>query len=707
MSIQSKDLRNVVLLGHSGSGKTTFSECMLFEAGKLKRPGKVDEGTTVSDHTMIEKERGNSIFSTLMNVPWKSSKINIIDTPGLDDFVGEVIAGLKVADTGLMMINAKSGVEVSTELIWDYVQRFQTPTVFVVNHCDHERADYAQSLEQMQERFGSKVLPVQYPLNEEGDFHKIVDALRMIMYVFPKEGGKPSKEQIPSSELQQAQAMHLALVEAAAENDEELMEKYFDAGSLNEEELAKGLTIALAKQEVYPVFCCSALMNMGSGRVMGFLHDIAPSPVDRPAAPLKMDNLEVEGEDSLECKSDGEPSVFIFKTLSEPKVGRLSYFKVYAGTVSSGVDLLNRETSSQERMSQLFTANGKDREAAEELVAGDLGVTVKLRNSHTNNTLVPKGTEWSIAPIEFPASRFRVGVSPPEKGQIEKLAMALHAIEEEDPTFRFEQSKELSQILLHGQGELHLDLVKYRIEKVNNIEMQYERPKIPYRETIRQEGNAVYRHKKQSGGSGQFGEVHMKVLPYSEGMAAPNNMNVRHSEVVQLEWGGKLQFNNCIVGGAIDNKYMNAIKKGILQRMEDGPLTGSYCRDIAVFVYDGKMHAVDSNDMAFQLAGAAAFKEAFQQANPLLLEPIYDLEVLCSGNVMGDVMTDLQSRRAIIIGMDAEGHYQKIQAKVPLAELYKYSSSLRSISQGLAKFKRSFSEFSPCPKDVQQKLQNA
>lgn len=697
MSIQSKNLRNVVLLGHSGCGKTSFSECMLYEAGVTSRPGKVEDGTTVSDHTMIEKDRSNTIFSTLMHAHWKGSKINMIDTPGLDDFVGEVISSLKVADTALVLLNARSGVEVSTELIWEYIVEFETPSILVVNQCDHERADFGQTLEQAKARFGDKVLAVQYPLNAGTGFNKIVDALRMIVYVFPEGGGKPAKEQIPDSELAKAQEMHQALVEAAAENDDTLMEKYFDAGSLNEEELAAGLTIALANQQIFPVFCTSATQNMGSGRVMGFLHDIAPSPVDRPDAPLA-------GGGTIACKEEGSPVAFVFKTLSEPKVGRLSYFKVYSGTLKAGADLFNGRTMSSERLNQLFVANGKDRDNVDQLVAGDLGVTVKLKDTHTNDSLSPKGSNIGIAPIEFPASRIRVAVKPPGKGEIEKLAAAIHTIEEEDPTLKMELSKELKQTLLHGQGELHLDLIKYRIEKVNNIIMEFDRPKIPYRETIRKEASAEYQHKKQSGGSGQFGKVVMRILPYTEGMTQPSDLNVRKTDITELDWGGVLQFSNCIVGGAIDAKYMSAIKKGILMRMEDGPITGSYCRDIAVYVYDGKMHAVDSNDMAFQLAGAAAFKEAFNAANPLLLEPIYDLEVLCSGDVMGDVMNDLQGRRAVIMGMGAEGHYQKIEAKVPLAEMYKYSSSLRSISQGLAKFSRKFAEYSPCPGDVQAKL---
>jgi len=697
MAFDTKNLRNVVLLGHSGSGKTSFADNMLFEAKAISRLGKISEGNTTSDYTNIERERGNSIFSTLMHAEWKDSKINFIDTPGYDDFVGEVISALKVGDTAVMMLNARSGVEVGTELTWEYIQQFQTPTIFVINHLDNEKANYEMTLEQAQDRFGSKVIPVQYPLDQGIGFHTIVDALRMVMYVFHDTGGKPEKKPIPESELARAQEMHNALVEAAAENDEDLMEKFFEEGSLNEEELAEGLTIALANQEIYPVFCVSAERNMGSGRVMGFLNDIAPSPADRPAAKMK------NGED-LNCGNDGSATAFIFKTISEPRVGMVSYFKVYCGSVKSGDELVNATNRTSERMNQLYIANGQTRTPVDELRAGDIGVVVKLKNSHTNETLNTKGTDREIDPIHFPESRIRTAVTASSKNEIEKLVKALHQIEEEDPALHLDQSKSLKQMILHGQGQLHLDLIKYRIEKVNNVSMEFIRPKISYRETITRAANGSYRHKKQSGGSGQFGEVHMRIEPYYEGMPNPADLTLRFRETEELPWGGTLDFLWCIVGGSIDSKYSNAIKKGIMQKMEEGPLTGSHCQDIRVCIYDGKMHAVDSNDMAFMLASAQCFKNNFEESKPQILEPIYDLEILCSDDVMGDVMGDLQTRRAMIQGMDAQGHYQKIIAKVPVAELYQYSSTLRSITQGKAKFTRRFAEYSAVPGDVQKKL---
>lgn len=697
MSFDTKDIRNVALLGHPGSGKTTFAETMIFEAKEISRRGTVEDGNTVSDHTNIEKERGNSIFSTLLHASWKDSKINILDTPGFDDFVGEIVSSLKVADTGVMLLNAKSGVEVGTELIWEYIEKYKTPALFVVNQMDHEKADYESTLDQAKERFGNKVLQVQFPANEGTGFNKIVDALRMTMYVFPPDGGKPEKQDIPTEHMEQAQELHNALVEAAAENDEELMEKYFEDGSLTEEELTEGLRLAIATQEIYPVFICSAVNNMGSGRIMGFINDICPSPADRPPADL------IEGG-KLPCDVEGEPTIFIFKTLSEPKVGNVSYFKVYSGSLNAGDELVNPVDRNAERFGQIFLANGKDRSNTRVLNAGDIGVTVKLKDASTNSTLTIKGGEQQIDPMHFPAPRIRVAVSPPSKNEMEKLMKALHQIEEEDPTLIVEQSKALKQTLLHGQGQLHLDLIKYRIEKVNNIKMDFIKPKIAYRETITKPANSQYRHKKQSGGSGQFAEVHMRIEPYFEGMPEPADLNVRKTEIEELPWGGKLVYYWCIVGGSIDGNYSNAIKKGILQKMEEGPLTGSYCQDIRVCIYDGKMHAVDSNDMAFMLASSQAFKNAFVEAGPKLLEPIYRLEILCSDDVLGDVMGDLNTRRALPQGMDSEGHYKKIIAKVPVAELYQYSSTLRSLTQGRAKFSREFTEYSQLPGDIQKRL---
>jgi elongation factor G len=697
MSVETKNLRNVVLLGHSGSGKTLFIESMLFESGAISRRGTIEGQNTASDYTKIEQERGNSLFSALMHVEWRGNKINIIDTPGYDDFVGEVISSLKVADTAVMLVNASSGVEVGTELLWEYVESYGTPCLFVINQLDHDKANYDTSLEQIKSRFGPKIIPVQYPVNPGTGFNTIIDALRMIMYVFPKDGGKPEKKQIPESEMGRATAMHQALVEAAAENDESLMEKFFDEGSLNEQELARGLNIALAHQQIFPVFCASGKLNMGSGRIMGFINDIAPSPADRPIP------LSTKG-DPIPPVASGPTRIFIYKTISEPQVGNVSYFKVYSGTLKTGDDLINLANSNHERIAQIYVSEGKTREAVNELQAGDLGVTVKLKESHTNNSLVSKGVDSGIEAIRFPEPRIRVAVTPPNKGDIDKLAKALHVTHEEDPTLIIEQSAELRQTLLHGQGQLHLDLIKSRIEKMYGISMTFDEPRIPYRETITKMANESYRHKKQTGGAGQFAEVHMRIEPYHEGMPDPAALTVRNREYEKLPWGGTLAFYWCIVGGSIDSKFSSALKKGVMNKMTEGPLTGSHCRDIRVCIYDGKMHPVDSNDMAFQLAGTMAFKNAFQHAGPQLLEPIYDLSILCQDDVMGDVMGDLQTRRAIIMGMEREGHYQKILARVPLAELHEYSSTLRSLTQGKAKFSMKIADYQQVPGELQQKL---
>ncbi|MBK8878278.1 MAG: elongation factor G [Haliscomenobacter sp.] len=697
MSFDTKNIRNVVLLGHSGSGKTTFAETMLFEGGEINRRGTVEEANTVSDYSDLEKERGGSIFSTLMHVQWKDSKINILDTPGLDDFVGEVVSSMKVGSTGVILLNAKSGVEVGTELIWDYLDAFQAPAMFVINQMDHEKADFENTLSQAVQRFGSHVIPFQYPYNSGKDFNTIIDVLRMVMYVFPSDGGKPEKRSIPESEMPRAMEMHNAIVEAAAENEEGLMEQYFDRGTLTEEELAKGLRIGITHHQIFPVFCCSAAKNMGSGRIMGFINDVCPTPADRRPARL-------QGGGTLDCKKDAAATVFIYKTISEPRVGLVSYFKVYSGVLRAGDELVNVSNRGTERFGQIFIANGKDRISVEELQAGDLGVTVKLKNSHTNNTLNVKGTDRVLVPIEFPESRVTVAIEQQNKADMEKLMKALHLISEEDPTVIVEQSAAAKQILMHGQGQLHLDMIKHRVETVQGVSMDFAKPRIVYRETITREANTQYRHKKQTGGAGQFAEVHMRIEPYTEGMGDPAGLTVRHRDVEDLPWGGKLAYYWCVVGGSIDSKFSNAIKKGILAKMEEGPLTGSYCQDIRVSIFDGKMHPVDSNDNAFMTASSQAFKNAFKEAAPQILEPISKLEILCPDEAMGDIMGDLQTRRAIILGMDSDGHYQKIIAKAPQAELYLYSSTLRSVSQGKAKFHQEFAEFNSVPPDIQQKL---
>lgn len=697
MKIKTENLRNVVLLGHAGSGKTTFVENMLLETNAINRLGSVEQANTTSDYTRIERAKQYSIFTSLMHVIWKDSKINIIDTPGADDLVGEVLSGLKVADLGVMMIHARYGVEVGTELTMEQAQKLNTPLMFVINHIDDNESNFDKSLQELRTHFGHKIVPVQYPLNQGFGFNRIVDALQRVVYHFPEEGGRPEKEDIPETEAEKVKEWHNALVEVAAENDDTLMEKYFEAGSLTEDELRKGLNIALAQGEFYPVFISSAAGNMGSGRIMGFINDIGPSPLDRPAQPL------VDG-DQLTCDVKDHTTLLIYKTISEPNVGNVSYFKVCSGVLSKGDMLSNVDTNSHENFNHIYVSNGKDRDEVPRIIAGDLGATTKLKNSHTNNSLNEKGLTRKIEPVDFPSPRYRMAIVQENTSDLDKMAKALQTIQEEDPTLIIEQSPELNQTIMQGQGQLHLDIISYRLDKSFGVNLELEPPLIPYRETISRKVDVSYRHKKQSGGSGQFAEVHMRIEPWDENTALPDDLSVRKEETEKLPWGGTLRYLWCIVGGNIDNRFSNAIKKGIMMRMEAGPLTGSRCQNLQVSIYDGKMHTVDSNDMAFQLAAAYAFRNGFRKADPQLLEPIYQLEILCRDEAMGEIMGDLQSRRAHIIGMGTEGPYQKITATIPLAEMEGYSSTLRSLSQGKAKFNSWPDGYSMVPYEVQQTL---
>ncbi|HYV94859.1 MAG TPA: elongation factor G [Chitinophagales bacterium] len=692
-----KHIKNIVLLGASKSGKTTLAETMMFEAGLINRRGSVEEGNTVSDYHEIEQQRGTSVYATLMHTEWKDYKINIIDTPGLDDFIGEVIAGVRVADTGVLVLNAQYGVEVGTELIWNYVDQYNKPIIFAINHLDHEKSNFDETVDQGKKRFGKAFTLMQYPLNEGTGFDAIIDLLKMTMYKFGANGGKPEKLPIPDSEKARAEELHNQLVEIAAENDEKLMELYFEKGTLDEDEMRLGLKTGMMKHTVFPVFCISAKKDMGTGRLMGFIDNVAPSASEMPAEKTE------EGQE-FPCDPKGQTVVFIYKSLIEPHLGNLSLFKVMSGELSAGMDLTNAEHNSSERINQLFIVDGKNRNPINKLVAGDLGATLKLKNTQTNQTLYGKGNEVKIAPIEFPQPRISVAIVAKNKNDDEKISSVLADIHREDPTLLIEYSRELKQVLLHGQGELHLQATKWRLEHIYKMSVEFERMKIPYRETIKKEARTTYRHKKQSGGAGQFAEVAMMIEPFREGYKVPGDLTLRGKEEIDLDWGGKLMYHNCIVGGAIDTRFLPSILKGVMDKMTEGPTTGSYVRDINVYIYDGKMHPVDSNDTAFKIAGTMAFKEAFRQADPKVLEPIYDLEILVPEEQMGDVMGDLNTRRAIIMGMDSQGVYQVIKARAPLSELDKYSNTLRSITQGKASFKLRFAEYQLVPGEIQKKL---
>ena len=706
---QSHEIKNIALLGSKGSGKTTLAEAMLFECGVIKRRGTVDAQNTVSDYFPVEREYGYSVFSTVFYAEFLGKKLNVIDCPGSDDFVGSAITALNVTDTGVIVIDSQYGVEVGTQNIFRYTETLHKPVIFAMNQLDGEKADYDNTIEQLRESFGNKIVQIQYPISCGASFNAMIDVLKMKMYKWKPEGGTPEVLEIPAEEKEKAADLHQKLIEAAAENDEGLMEKFFDQGILSEDEMREGIRKGLITRSMFPVFCVSALRDMGVRRMMEFLGNVVPFVSEMPK-PVTTDGIEVAPD------AKGPTSLYLFKTTVEPHIGEVSYFKVMSGTIKEGDDLQNINRGTKERIAQMFCVCGQIRTKIEELVAGDIGATVKLKDVRTGNTLDDKNCEYVFDFVKYPDPKFQRAIKPVNEADAEKLSEILTRMHEEDPTWIIEQSKELKQTIVSGQGEFHLRTLKWRIENNDKIAVEYKEPKIPYRETITKAARADYRHKKQSGGAGQFGEVHLIIEPYYEGMPAPesyrfNNqeykMNVRDTQVIDLEWGGKLVFVNCIVGGAIDARFLPAILKGLMDRMEQGPLTGSYARDVRVCVYDGKMHPVDSNEISFRLAGRNAFSEAFKNAGPKILEPIYDVEVLVPSDKMGDVMSDLQGRRAIIMGMSSEKGFEKISAKVPLKEMASYSTSLSSITGGRSSFTMKYSSYELVPSDIQEKLLKA
>ncbi len=691
-----KHIKNIALVGANKSGKTTLAETMLFEAGLVKRRGSVENKNTVSDYHEIEHERETSIFATPLHTEWRNYKINIIDTPGLDDFIGEIASTMHIADLIVTIINAQHGVEIGTEIIWNYVDKFNRPTLFVINQIDNPNADFEESFKSIVDLVGKNAIKIQYPLVVDGA-QCIIDVLKMKMYKFGPEGGKPEKFGIPEDQAELANKLQRELIEKAAENDEDLMELYFEKDTLNEDEMRLGIKKGMLNHELFPVFCISALKDMGSGRLMGFIDNVAPSAADL------IPEQTVEGN-TIECKTDAPTALFIFKTLYEPNLGQISFFKVKSGEIKQNDKLENARTGEIEALNQLYIMDGKNRKAVDKLSAGDIGATLKLKSTETNDTLRTKDSNITIKPINYPEPRISKSMVAENKKDEEKLNDAMKKIHSQDPTVTLKYSSELKQQILSCQGELHLATIDWTLQNTYGIKAKFEKPKIAYRETIQRSSTTSYKHKKQSGGSGQFGEVHMKIEPFYEGMPEPEGFNVRGKQEVDLDWGGKLVFYNCIVGGVIDTRYLPSVLKGILEVMEEGPLTKSYARDIRVMLFDGKMHSVDSNDISFKIAGAHAFKAAFLDAKPKLLEPINELTVKVPEELMGNVMTDLQSRRSIISGMDSDGKYQTIKAKIPLAEMYKYSTTLRSITQGRGSFSTKFSSFELVPNNVQEEL---
>ena len=703
---QTNEIKNIALLGSAGSGKTTLAEAMLYESGLIKRRGSVEAKNTVSDYFPVEQEYGYSVFSTVFNVEWNNKKLNIIDCPGSDDFVGGAITALNVTDQAVILINGQYGPEVGTQNNFRYTEKLKKPVIFLVNQLDSDKCDFDSIISSMQDIYGPKCVQIQYPITTGPGFNALIDVLLMKKYSWKPEGGAPIIEDIPAEEMDKAMELHKALVEAAAENDETLMEKFFEEETLTEDEMREGIRKGLVTRSIFPVFCVCAGKSMGVHRLMEFLGNVVPFVSEMP----KVHNT--RGEE-VAAESAGPKSIYFFKTGVEPHIGEVSYFKVMSGCVKAGDDLSNADRGSKERIANIYVCAGANRQPVDCLNAGDIGCTVKLKDVKTGNTLNGKDCDNRFDFIKYPNSKYSRAIKAVNEADTEKLMAALLKMRQEDPTWVIEQSKELKQTIVHGQGEFHLRTLKWRLENNEKLQVKFVDAKIPYRETITKAARADYRHKKQSGGAGQFGEVHLIVEPYAEGMPDPVmykfngqefKMNIKSKEVVDLEWGGKLVFINSVVGGAIDTRFMPAILKGIMERMEQGPLTGSYARDVRVVVYDGKMHPVDSNELSFMLAARHAFSDAFKNAGPKILEPIYDLEVYVPADFMGDVMSDLQGRRALIMGMDSEAGYQKLQAKIPLKELANYSISLSSITGGRASFTTKFASYELVPNDIQQAL---
>lgn len=695
---ETKDIRNVALIGAAKSGKTTLAESMLFEGKMINRKGSVDDRNSVSDYRPIEIERQISVHSTLMHTLHEGKKINIIDAPGFSDFTGDILSAVNVADVAVFNINTQAGVEATTENAWRQAEKANCPVVFVMNQLDHTNANFDEAVRQLKDYYGDKVTLAQYPASTGEGFDSVIDLMLMKMLKFKSGGGEPEVLDIPADEMDKAEELHQALVENAAAGDDALMEKYFENDMLSLDEMREGIRMGLIQRGIFPVFCTAVKHGIGVHRLMDFIAHTCPSP------DLVQGRKTTAGK-AFNCNASDPAALFVFKMANEQHLGEVSMFKVYGGEIKESQDLINPRTGNKERISQLFVVNGKNREKVEKVVAGDIATTIKLKDIRTNDSLMdPKIGDHGFEPIVYPDPIYATAIKAVNSADDEKLGTSLQELHRTDPTIRAGLSRELKQLIVQCQGEYHINTVKWYLTNLYKIESEFFAPKIPYRETITKAARADYRHKKQSGGAGQFGEVHLMIQPYVEGYADPTDFPVRGKEEHKLNWGGKLIFNNCIVGGSIDARFMPAILKGIFERLEEGPLTGSYARDIVVYVYDGKMHPVDSNEISFKLAGRNAFSAAFKNAGPKIMEPIYDLEVLIPEEMMGAVMTDLQGRRAVIMGMDSEGKNQIIRAKVPLAEMDKYATSLSSLTSGRGSFSMKYAEYNQVPMDVQAKL---
>jgi elongation factor G len=672
-------VRNIALIGHGGSGKTSWAEAALFTSGATTRMGRVEEGSTVSDYHPDEIERQISINASLLYTEWNNNKINILDTPGYSDFIGEVKACLSVADTALLFIKAAEGIEVGTDIVWKFLEESNLPVMLVFNKVDNEHANVENVYEAARERFSVDVTQLQFPVSQGHTFDAIVDLLAMKLLRYTKDGnGKPEVLEIPDEIKDRATALRIELIEKIAESDEVLMEKYLDAGELSEQDFVTGLKKAFNNRKIFPVFYMSSVHNIGTSSILDFLVDVSPSPQDRP--PLKVVHTDTKAEVSVPCDANKETLLFSFKTISEPHVGELSFFKLYSGTIESGMDLINQSNNKQERLSQIYVMNGKSRSEVGELRAGDIAAVVKLKDTHTNDTLSEKSFSVMVAKIKFPDPIISVALIPKAKGEEEKIGSGLQTLHEEDPTFVVQFDAELSQTTIHGQGELHLDIIVKRLKDRFGVDVDLIAPKIPFRETIKKVAHVQGKYKKQSGGRGQYGDVWLNIEP--------------------LPRGQEFEFVDAIVGGVVPGKYIPAVEKGVRETMKRGVLAGYPVVDVRTTLDDGSYHAVDSSEMAFKVAASMAFKKAFNEASPVLLEPIYDIEVRVPEEFMGDVMGDISSRRGKIQGMDSETGFQIVRAKVPLSELHKYSTALRSMTGGRGIHKQRFSHYEEVPHEI-------
>ena len=677
-----KDIRNFAVVGHGGSGKTTLSEAMLSLSGKINRIGSIESGTTTSDYHHDEHQRQISIHSSPLHLEWDDIKFNLIDTPGYLDFIGEAISSLAVVDAAVVVVHAVNGIEVGTEQVWNYASNYRLPKIIVVNGLDKEHTQFDKILQQAKSNFGSNVFPLQLPVNAGPGFNQVVDVLRSELITYSTDGsGKYSEEKLPEEWQEKIKELHEELIEYVAESDDTLLEKFFEEGNLSEEEMREGLHRAIQNQVFIPVFCTTATQNIGIARLMDFISKYGSSPVDR--ATIQAENAN-SGE-TIEVALDGSaPVVHVFKTISEAHVGELSFFRVYSGSVSTGMDLQNTTRGNSERFGQMFLMNGKDRTSVPSLNAGDIGAVVKLKDTHTGNTLTGPSNKVKLSSVKLPNSNIHLGIRSKSKGDEERIATGLSTIHEEDPTFIYRVDSELHQTVISGQGELHLQISIDRLKRKFNVDVETFKPRIPYRETIRGKGSSKYRHKKQSGGAGQFAEVWMRIesKPRGEG----------------------IEFTHSLVGQSVDRVFVTSVEKGVNVSCTEGVLAGYRVVDLKVDFYDGKQHPVDSKDIAFQMAGKQAFREAFMEAQPCLLEPILNIEIKVPDSFMGDVMGDMSSRRGKIIGIDAEGESQSIKAQAPQAEMYQYSTTLRSLTGGRGIHSEEFSHYQEVPRDMEKKV---